>query len=175
MAGPTIRDATADDAAAIAALQVRSWKRAYRGIAPDDYLDELTDDTWLERWDEDLSDQPDEGFHQLVSCRQDDERPVAVAVAGPARDAEDDLTAQLYLLYADPDAWGQGHGSALLREVHHRLDEDGHARAQLWVAAENARTIAIYEHHGWRRDGTRDRGEVHGVEIDEVRMVRDLP
>jgi len=32
---PTIREATPDDAPAIAAVHVRSWQAAYRGIVPE--------------------------------------------------------------------------------------------------------------------------------------------
>jgi hypothetical protein len=36
------RIATVDDAAAVAAVHVRSWQDAYRGIFPDAYLDGLS-------------------------------------------------------------------------------------------------------------------------------------
>jgi RimJ/RimL family protein N-acetyltransferase len=42
------------------------------------------------------------------------------------------------------------------------------------VAADNVRSIAFYEHHGWTRDGEVAREEVWGVTFDEIRMVRDL-
>ncbi len=36
-----IRPATDADAAAIRAVQIQSWREAYRGIVPDSYLDAL--------------------------------------------------------------------------------------------------------------------------------------
>jgi hypothetical protein len=53
--GPIVREAEAGDAAAIAALQVRSWRTAYRGIVPDAFLDGLAEDAWLERWTDGLA------------------------------------------------------------------------------------------------------------------------
>lgn len=173
MTEPHVRDAVLGDAAAVAAVQVRSWRRAYRGIAPDDFLDGLADDTWLERWTTALAQPPRDGVHRLVATHED--RVVAIGAAGPALEPSHDRTGQLYVLYTDPDHWGHGHGGAVLREVHRRLAADGHQGAQLWVAAANQDSIGFYEHLGWSRDGATQREELHGTTFDEVRMVRDLP
>lgn len=172
MGQPRVRDALIGDAEAIAALQVRSWQRAYRGIVPDDFLDGLDDDSWLDRWRSMLGQPPRDGVHQLVATVED--QPVTIGGAGPALEPSHDLTAQLYVLYTHPDHWGDGHGGAVLAEVHRRLAADGHSRAQLWVAAGNQRSISFYEHHGWALDGATKREEVAGATFDEARMVRDL-
>lgn len=172
MAQVAVRDAVLGDAKAIAALQVRSWQRAYRGIAPEDLLDGLDDDSWLERWRSSLAQPPRDGVHQLVATAED--RAVAIGTAGPALEPTHDLTAQLYVLYTHPDHWGRGHGTAVLTELHRRLAADGHTRAQLWVAATNEKSIRFYEHHGWTLDGTTQREDLAGAQFDEARMVRDL-
>ncbi len=172
--GPVVRKAKVSDAAAIAALQVRSWRAAYRGIVPDGFLDDLTEDAWLERWIAQLSTAGREGVHQLVSTEAPDAPPCAVAVCGPAMEPTAELTGQLYVLYADPSSWGRGHGRALLHRVHELLAADGHSGAMLWVAADNARSIEFYEHHGWAKDGETQREEVAGAIFDEARMVREL-
>lgn len=172
--GPVVRPAEAGDAAAIAALQVRSWQTAYRGIVPDAFLDDLAEDAWLERWTEALTGEGRKGVHQLVSAAAEDGPPRAVAGCGPAREPTAGVTAELYVLYADPPSWGRGHGSALLRRVHELLAADGHAGALLWVAADNARSIGFYERHGWTMDGETKREEVAGATFDEIRMVREL-
>jgi GNAT superfamily N-acetyltransferase len=172
--GPIVREAAAGDAASIAALHVRSWQAAYRGVVPDAFLDDLAADAWLERWTGQLAAARREGVHQLVSTDDREGPPRGVAVCGPAMAPTAELTGQLYVLYADPSSWGRGHGSALLRRVHDLLAADGHPAALLWVAAGNDRSIGFYEHHGWARDGERQREEVAGATFDEVRMVREL-
>ena len=172
--GPVVRRAGAGDAAAIAALQVRSWKAAYRGIAPDAFLAGLAEGAWLQRWNEQLGPPVSEGIHQLVAAEAPSAPAVAVAVCGPALQPLGECTGQLYVLYADPVHWGRGCGAALLRRVHQLLAADGHRAALLWVAAQNGRAIGFYEHHGWVRDGQTQREEVAGATFDEVRMVRDL-
>ena len=169
------RPAVAADAAAVAALQVRSWQAAYRGLVPDHLLDGLADDAWLGRWTDQLTGPPTAGVHRLVSTDVPEGVPRAVAVGGPVRDPTPGVTGELYLLYADPVVWGRGHGAALLRAVERRLDADGHERALLWVAAGNERSIGFYRHHGWEPDGTTRRDELAGATFDELRMVRDLP
>jgi ribosomal protein S18 acetylase RimI-like enzyme len=171
---PSVRRARVSDAAAIAALQVRSWRTAYRGIVPVAFLDELAEDAWLERWTDQLTAVAREGIHQLVSTDARDGPPCAVAACGPAMVPTAQLTGQLYVLYADPQCWGRGHGSALLRRVHELLAADGHPGAMLWVAADNDRSIAFYERHGWTKDGETQREEIAGATFDEVRMVRAL-
>lgn len=171
---PVVRTAKASDAAAIAALQVRSWRAAYRGIVPDAFLDDLAEDAWLQRWIDQLTAPGNERIHQLVSTDARYGPPRAVAVCGPALEPTAEPTGQLYVLYADPAGWGRGHGGALLRRVHEILAADGHSGAVLWVAADNERSIEFYEHHGWTRDGETQREEVAGAIFDEVRMVRVL-
>lgn len=168
-----IRAATIGDADRVAALQARAWQVAYRGLVPDDELDAIDPAEWAARWRQGFGQPPREGVHTLVSTGEDD-HAVAVAGFGPAREPYDDVTGELYILYADPDVWGQGHGSALLREVHDRLAADGHARALLWMMAGNERTRAIYEHHGWVADGASKREEMSGITVEEIRLVRDL-
>lgn len=169
-----VRPAGAADAAAVAALQVRSWRAAYRGLVPDEFLDGLTEDAWLGRWTEQLAGAPPDGVHRLVSTDVPEGVPRAVAVGGPVRDPTSWVTGELYLLYADPAVWGRGHGAALLREVEARLAADGHGQALLWVAAGNERSIGFYRHHGWEPDGTTRRDELAGATFDELRMVRAL-
>ena len=167
-----VRDARLEDAARMSAVQASSWRAAYRGIVPDDFLDRLDDDVWTARWRRSLADGAPAGEHLLVSTA--DDQVVAVAACGPARDEASPATGELYLVYTDPDHWGEGHGGALIREVERRLAADGHRAACLWVAARNERSVAVYEHLGWALDGTTRQDEVNGVAIDEARMVRDL-
>ena len=46
----TIRPAQLGDAERIAAIQVRAWQAAYRGVMPDAYLDELNADDRAAYW-----------------------------------------------------------------------------------------------------------------------------
>lgn len=168
-----VRRAVAGDAEATARVNLRSWRAAYRGLVPDESLDSFELEEWVERHRRQLASPVPAGVHRLVSVDEDDEVR-AIANAGPAREPVGEATGQLYLLYADPDAWGEGHGFALIEEVHRLLREGGHAGALLWVAEGNTRSIEWYERQGWTADGATATEEIQGVVFDEVRMVRDL-
>lgn len=171
---PTVRDAGLEDAEAVARVRHASWLVAYRDLFPAEQLAAIDVDEWIRRSRQTFRGVPPAGEHRLVSI-DDDGTVVAMAACGPAREPDGDLTGQLYAICAHPDAWGQGHGHALIEEVHRRLSAAGHARAMLRVAAGNDGTIAWYERHGWQLDGTVRRGEhAGGIEVEELRMVRDL-
>lgn len=173
MGEPSVRDAEQGDAEAYARVRHASWQVAYRDLFPADRLAAIDVDEWVAQTREGFAEPVTDGFHRLVSVDADDQ-VVAMAFCGRASDPFDDVTGQLYAIYAHPEKWGRGHGHALIEEVHRRLADDGHERALLWVAAGNDRTIAWYESHGWRLDGTTQSEEVHGITAEELRMVRTL-
>lgn len=173
MASVRVRQAVEDDATATATVNLRSWQAAYSGIVPDEELAALDLGEWVARHRGQLASPVPPGVHRLVSV--DEQGSVrAIANAGPAREPVGDATGELYLLYADPDVWGLGHGHALLEEVHRLLAAEGHTSAQLWVTTGNTRSIAWYEAHGWSLDGATTTVDVEGVTFDESRMVRAL-
>ena len=45
-----IRPAKSDDALEVARVHVRSWQAAYRGLLPDDYLDDLRAEERAQRY-----------------------------------------------------------------------------------------------------------------------------
>ena len=145
----TVRDATPDDAAGIAAVHTRTWQQAYAHIFPAErlaWIDEQRRVYWWARW---LSEkQPD--THILVA-----DGPggiVGFAAFGPARDEAETL-GELYSIYVLPDEAGRGIGRALMAEGLRRLREDGVEEAILWVLEDNPRTHRFYEAAGWRADG----------------------
>jgi ribosomal protein S18 acetylase RimI-like enzyme len=70
-------------------------------------------------------------------------------VVGYAAVLEDKLAS----LYVDPAAQGAGVGSRLLADAQARMHAAGHARAWLYVYADNAQGCAFYERHGWTQVG----------------------
>ena len=109
-----IRNANIDDADAIGAVVVRAWQAAYRGIMPDDYLDELRAEQRAAMWHRVLADLgPDRCVHVLTVG----DELVGFASYGPElADVSDGETGQLYAINLDPDHWGRGLGRALLTD-----------------------------------------------------------
>lgn len=164
----TVRPATLDDADAIAAVHVETWRETYTGLMPD----EMFDDTALERrrgaWAFMLgADAPP----LTIVVAERDARIVGFALAGASKGADAtkgfeptrDLT--LFAIYLLASEHGTGVGHALLTGA------IADRPAQLWVASANQRARAFYERHGFREDGVSFE-DVHIGGIVELRMVR---
>src|SRR5215471_21854719 len=124
-----LRAAESADAMPVAQVHVRSWQSAYRGLLPDEYLDQLRPEDRAARYD---------------FATRDPQRPqtiVAVeagairgfATTAPSRDADLAEYGELGALYVDPDYWGRGIGMALVSAARDRLAGLGFENALLWV------------------------------------------
>jgi ribosomal protein S18 acetylase RimI-like enzyme len=126
-----IRAATEADAPVIAEIQARTWRWAYGDfIAPDDMP--VAEDR-VPAWGEHVAAGRVRVFDQDGT------------VVGYSAVEGDELTS----LYVDPAAQGAGVGTRLLADAQERMRAAGHARAWLYVYAQNAQGCAFYERHGW--------------------------
>jgi GNAT superfamily N-acetyltransferase len=157
-----IRPATAEDASAIAHVQIDSWRRAYAHLFGERELAAIALDERTAFW---------QAFPPVVAVVDD---TVAGFVAvGPAGD--DDADGELYAIYVRPDQWGTGIGRALMEAGEDRLRELGHTTAVLWVFEDNPRARRFYEAAGWKADGQRkSRAEIFGMASPAVRYAKQL-
>ncbi|MFD3660412.1 GNAT family N-acetyltransferase [Streptomyces sp. NPDC058659] len=174
-----IREAFPEDAAALAAVHVLSWRAAYRDLLPGAYLDALDPDERAAVWRARLA-APDRptvllataGGGRVVafSCF----RAWAEGAADEPGGLDPAATAELAALYSLPEVWGTGVGRALLAASTEALAAAGFRTAVLWVLAGNARGRRFYEAAGWRPDGTTVRDVTGGRELEELRYRREL-
>lgn len=167
----TIRLATVEDAEQIAAVHVQSWQGAYRGLLPNDFLANLSLERRITQWQNILSDPVN-----VVPVYEDNGVVVGFVSYGRTRDEDlnQDKTGEIYAIYLLPARWGQGFGAALMQEGLARLQEQGHVAVSLWVLAGNERAIRFYEQFGFRADGTTKVESRPGVELHEVRYVKNF-
>jgi GNAT superfamily N-acetyltransferase len=149
----SVRRAPLDDARAIAAVHVASWRAAYRGLFPDRVLDGLSVDARERDWRGWLD---EGGARQFTLLAERDGRIVAFCtIEMPARaDDEPEDVAAIPALYADPDTFGTGAGSALMDAAVEAMRDAGYREAFLWMLEGNRRAASFYERRGWRPDGT---------------------
>jgi ribosomal protein S18 acetylase RimI-like enzyme len=171
---PAVRAATFDDAADLAAVHVRSWQAAYKGLLPQDCLDELDRSFTTERWQRHLraADWPKAGVVVAVPGPE----LVGFARFGPSRDEDDDCAAigEIMSIYVAPEAWGQGLGRWLMTSALAKMSAAGYPQATLWVLDSNTRARRFYERGGWAEDGTAKRRESLGFPIRELRYRKQL-
>jgi GNAT superfamily N-acetyltransferase len=169
-----VRRAEIGDAAAIALVVVESWRVAYRGLIPQDYLDQLDPQARREAWARGLAQAQWPRSGVLVAEAGDG--VVGFVYIGPSPDEDrGPTTGALGAFYAVPAVWGTGVGRALMAEAMTRLSEAGFTEATLWVLDTNARARRFYEAAGWRLDGAVMIDESRGFPLSELRYRRSIP
>jgi ribosomal protein S18 acetylase RimI-like enzyme len=165
-----IRPAAVADAEGIAAVHVATWRDAYAGLLPDDFLAGLDVGERAERWRGRLADQPEDSFVLVVDIGG---RIGGFVSGGPSRDRF--TGGEVYAIYVHPGRQGRGAGRRLLQAAARQLGDIGFTVASLWVLAGNHPARGFYESQGWHADGTQKPWTVQdGVTVPEVRYVKNL-
>ncbi len=111
MVMPEIRPAIPDDASAIAAVHVFSWRAAYRDILPADLVESRTVELCTEMWQRVLNIPPDEG---AVWVAVDDGETVGFASVFHSRDPDGGPeTGEVPSIYLAPSHYSTGVGREL--------------------------------------------------------------
>jgi GNAT superfamily N-acetyltransferase len=170
-----IRLAEADDAEAIARIQIAAWRQAYADILPADFLTGLDETARAAQWRTRIGPAAHADAPTFVALDKADALR-GFTHTGPLRD--DDLPpegrAEVYTVYVDPVAWRQGVGRALMAAVDDFWAPTDVRELVLWVFEENAESRAFYERLGWAPDGARQVDDFGGVEPVELRYRRRL-
>jgi GNAT superfamily N-acetyltransferase len=171
--GVRVRPGRPQDARAIAAIHVRSWRATYAGTLSPAALERLDIDRRAALWRRRLA-TPPPGQATLVA--EVAGRPAGFLLLGPTPDADHDPTTTGHVLsvHVAPDVTGQGVGRALLEAAVQTLADTGHQDATLWVVVDNQRARRFYQRAGWTPDGVSRRQPlaVEGESGDEVTVVR---
>jgi ribosomal protein S18 acetylase RimI-like enzyme len=156
----TARAATLADAGAIAAVGVRAWQQAYRGLMPAEFLAGLDVRRGSETWSATIA-------NDLNDVLVVDAEP---GVAGfcwlkPGEHPAGELVA----LYVDPDQWGRGLGTSLVAAAMQRAAQRGFAAVQLWALEQNERARRFYVARGFSETAARRTHERWGFALTECR------
>jgi len=155
---------------AVARVHVRSWQVAYRGLIPDDYLDQLRPEERATRYS---FGNPDP-LQPSTMVAADEGVIRGFATTAPAREPDLQGYGELWALYVDPGHWGRGIGAALASAARARLSGLGFANAVLWMLEGNVQADRFYRKDGWAPDGGRGVRSVGGVNVNKVRYRRRL-
>jgi GNAT superfamily N-acetyltransferase len=169
-----IRPASVADAAAIARLHLASYRAAYQGLIPAEFLFALSAEDRERRWQASLADP-----RRRTLIAQDDDSPAALtgfAEVGPSRDDDAGArTGELMALHVTQSRWRQGAGRMLHDAAVAMLAAWSFRSATLWVLTGNSRARAFYEAMGWHYDETARQHLVQGIDIAEVRYRVECP
>ena len=141
----SLRRATVDDAAAIAAVRIESWRATYRGMIPDAYLDgmKLEDSTAI--WTRILG---AESNAICVFVAESEGEIIGFASSMMLKEEKLGMNAELTALYLRPAWQRSGIGRRMLQKVARVCQAQGASGLLVWVIAGNQSARRFYEQLG---------------------------
>ncbi len=144
--GPSIRRGVVEDAAEASRLHTETWRTSYRGLVPDDLLDQLAPTRWEQGWRR--------GFDsvdptRIVQVAEIDGRIVGFVAAGRSRGGSPPgYPGEVHALYVHPERQGRGIGRTLLRAAAAGLVARGLVPIVIWTLFDNPRSRGFYAARG---------------------------
>ena len=165
------RVAWADDAPAVAALQLRARAVDLASLLPPEALaaDPVDAET---AWRQVLARPVDARVRVLVALERN--RVVGFAISSPATDPDCDPVAdgEVLELTVDPPERGRGHGSRLLQAAVDTLAADRFTRAVAWTNAADDAVRRFLDSAGWAPDSAHRELDLDGSGAVTVKQVR---
>jgi ribosomal protein S18 acetylase RimI-like enzyme len=159
-----IRRATLDDAPILAHIRITSWRSAYAGLMPADFLAGQSLDEHLMWWQKQLSN-PDPRTATFV---MEDDVVFAFATVGPEKVGTfPAYPYEVYAIHVLPDAKRRGVGRLLMATVARHLMTNGVRSMMLWVLRDNTPARAFYEKLGGKVIAEQE-NNVWGTWVPEV-------
>ena len=112
-----------DDRLEISNVYEQSWKSAYKGMIPQDYLDSIPSGRWAAKVDN-----PD--WHTLVCV--EDEKIVGTSSFCESRFDTFPGYGEVISIYLLPEYVGRGHGRQLMEKALSELKQMGYKKVMLW-------------------------------------------
>ena len=151
---------SSDDRNAISRIYEESWRYAYRGIIPQDYLDAIPKGRWAGHFD-------NPGWYTMVCV--EDGAFIGTGSFCRSRFARFPDAGEVISIYFLPEYMGKGYGRELMKAVLRELKEQDFREVFLWVLEENRRARGFYESMGFRRTDDSMESSIGGKMLRELR------
>ena len=157
------------DAYEYALCHIACWQSAYKGIIPDDYLENMSNEieTRAEGAAKALEEMTDSSFFYAAL----EDRMIGRLIFGKSRDEDMPDAGEIQAIYLLEKYWGKGFGAQMMNYAIDTLRDAGHREIILWVLDENKRARRFYEKFNFVFDGTTTEIEV-GRPLLELRYVQ---
>jgi ribosomal protein S18 acetylase RimI-like enzyme len=160
-----VRAARSDDLYGAAVARVASWRAAFTGLVPQDFLDAMDPAKIATSWADSIT----AGRSRLYVADAGGGEIVGYAGVGPERGAEaHENVGELYALFVHPDWWGSGAARVLTDAAVADLRAAGCDQVWLWVLEANIRARAFYRRYGFTE--TLDRAHSSLNDLPELRL-----
>lgn len=148
-----------DSLTEISRIYEKSWKYAYRGIIPQDYLDAIPTGRWADGITRD-------GMQSLVMTEHG--RIIGTASFCRSRWAQYPDFGEIVSIYLLPAYMGKGYGGYLLKRCAEELKQRGYDSILLWCLEDNRHARTFYEKNGFICSDVYMKGEIGGKLLREV-------
>lgn len=162
-----IRTGKLGDEEQLARVHVQSWQETYKGIVPQNYLDQLSSELEerIDNWKKTLT-----SSKRWVWVAEGRQGVVGFCIFGPPRDPSKEGYAELGAIYLLASEKGKGIGFSLLSAGFNQMKNLGYKRAYCWVL-ENNPTIKFYERSGASFSNQVKEDEIGGKVFNELAYV----
>ena len=154
-----------DDRKAISRIFERSWRYAYKGIIPQDYLDSIEEGRWIP-----LIDIP--GWKTMICIENGEYAGTSTFSHSRSREYPDD--GEVISIYLLPEYINKGYGKRLLEAVLDEMRKEGYREVFLWVLEENTAARKFYEDFRFLCSGDYTETAIGKKKLREVRYVYSL-
>lgn len=165
----TLRHARPADAGLLAAIHAASWQATYRGILPDEFLDDEVSNERAAFWHARMH-APDDGRRLVQIAELEGEAVGFVCVERPIGSAWGALLDNLHAL---PRHQRIGVGKLLIGAAQDWARACGETQIHLYVLEGNTAAIAFYERQGWQFAG-REPDHMGGIDVTALRYAYRL-
>ena len=148
-----------DDRLAISNVYEESWKYAYQGIVPQDYLNSIPQGQWASHIEQ---------ADRKSLIMLEDDRIIGTSSFGKSRMEEMNGFGEIISLYFLPDYMVKGYGRLLLQAAVSELKKMGFDKVFLWVLEENRNARYFYEKCGFAQTERCLFSDIGGKELKEV-------
>ncbi|PEC22861.1 GNAT family N-acetyltransferase [Bacillus cereus] len=138
-----IRKANKEDIKGVSRVYVDSWKTTYRGLVPDNYLDELSYEDAEKRWIDFLNNKNEPFIYVAIN----DTGKIIGFASGKSID-EKNFDGELYSLYLLQECRGLGVGRQLVSAIAKHFKEKGIYSMMVWVMKQNKSGLGFYKRMG---------------------------
>lgn len=140
----------------------QSWKFAYKGIIPQEYLDSIPSGQWCVALD-------NPNRHTLVML--DGDKIIGTSSYCKSRFEDYMDWGEIISIYFLPEYMGRGYGTDLLEQAVRELKAMGFKQGFLWVLADNHRARHFYEKSGFKNSGEYMDNDIGGKKLRELQYV----
>jgi GNAT superfamily N-acetyltransferase len=166
-----LRAASVEDAAAIADIHVSAWRAAYRGVVPDEHLQNLSLEKRQLYWSSAIA-----NGEPVVRVAVEPNGIVGWIAFSRCRDRDGSPeSGEIWAMYVSPSSWARGIGRQLLAQACSELQHLGFKCVSLWVLLKNERACRFYSKAGFAPEpASVKQVDIGGASLEEVRYVRQL-